>query len=157
MSYITSSKIIDILEEAGAPIQSAMIADSDFKVPTKKWFTGDFSTSLSKFFKSLKLVNSKGNWVYVSQTNDCDNAATGAGFFAQVLMFQTSLSQPDKQTFALPVGEFWFNLDNEKGRHAIIFAIVSKSLKLVFMEPQTRKEITLSKNEIKSCTYYRCG
>lgn len=145
---LSSTEIQSILNEIGVSSYISFFADGNYALPSENWIKEDYSLALYSYLSSFK----SSQWV--SEENDCDNFASMAFSFAQILHHNTP-KKLDKTSLAF--GEFWYVKDDNSG-HAINVVIVYSNegkYKVLFYEPQTQKTIILSKEEIKSCTFYR--
>ncbi len=125
--------------------------DTEYALPTRKWFTDAFPDELLKFYRKNKLVRyswSKRSYSYryVRLSNDCDDAARQAAVCAHMMNFK------DGKKKSIAVGEFAYISSN--GPHSVICAVL-RGGKLAFLEPQTWKPIRLIQMEIQSCSFYR--
>lgn len=131
-----------MLLSLGINIPNCHFTDSTYLKPTKKWLLGSFS----KTFKKKVFGWSLWKW---KPSFDCDNFSTLFYSFAQVCHAKSINNDIE----GLTVGEFWYK-DKNSGYHAINICIV-ENREIIFIEPQTCKEKTLTEEEIKSCTYCR--
>ena len=142
---ITSQQLQEFLTESGIQPFTVLIADDNYSLPDPQWILNDFANALRSFQLAMETAT------YMPEKNDCDNFTRGAAYFADVLHSRTR----DVQT-AICFGEFWYTLD-AGGGHAINIAVVKNGdvMELMFFEPQTLMQLTLSKTEIESCYAYR--
>lgn len=146
---MTQAELIDFMSKRGAMPMAFLAADSEYAHPTENWFYGSFASALKTLFFQLNLT------LWKAEENDCDDFARLAAAFAQSLHARTKSKRPGT---ALAVGEFWYDRSSPDGpqAHAVNCAIVyDGDYKLLFLEPQTQKRITLSQQEIASCSAYR--
>lgn len=121
-----------------------LTADRYYAVPTLQWFVNIFPGEWSRFAES-ELIGP-----YIIDSNDCDDWARGAAFFAQMLHSRS------KHPNGLSVGEFWY--ESRNGPHAIVAAVCADGTNLViaFMEPQgVPRIIHLDRSEYGSCMMRR--
>jgi hypothetical protein len=122
-----------------------VISDAEYNLPSKDWVLNEFSNSFLSFLKFL------GADEYASEKNDCDDFSRLAACLAQILHHRTS----QEIKTGLAIGEFWYRIDSG-GAHAINFIIyLDTTPKIMFYEPQTRKEVFLSETEKQSCSFWR--
>lgn len=152
---IKADKVWDIIHAEGIYPQRQVCADEAFSLPTRKWFVADFAEALRIFYASLRNF-------YGKQSQDCDDWARGAAWFASFLHNRT---RPNLS--ALAVGEMWYNRDypvvgesagdsRVGGPHAIIFAVVKeRRYEVLFLEPQTSVQLFLTKSELQSVEMMR--
>lgn len=115
-------------------------ADDAFARPTLHWLQGAFWDAFQR-----------DRWEKVgtyTRKNDCDNWARAYAQLAQDCHAATAGNDAD----ALAVGEFWYVRD-AGGAHAIACAFVESGL--VWIEPQTGRDLLLSAAEFQSCTFVR--
>lgn len=122
-----------------APWVSLMCYDADYDRPTTKWLTNSFYT----WFKNTRWEGDLSKW---TRKNDCDNFARAFCTFAQDAH---ALSTGSAE--GLAVGEFCYvaNSARVKGPHAIVVAFTE--LGMIFIEPQTGEQITLTPEEKQTC------
>jgi hypothetical protein len=124
-------------------------ADAHYDLPAADWFIGSFAQSLHEALDALNLVR------YQPQSNDCDDYARMGASLAQLLHFHTR----PRGTTGLAVGEFWYQIRNMGGAHAICVAITRLSptspLQLMALEPQNQTPVILTPQEIQSCSFVR--
>lgn len=145
-----------VMGECGAgPWDGALVVDREYQHPSKDWFFGTFANAMQANLQSL------GVWDYAEQENDCDDFSAITRALAQVMNHRTGSEAGHEKGKALAVGEFLYTIggdtsDEAKG-HAINCAIILHEGKpsLVFMEPQTGKQVYLSEKEIQSCNFFR--
>lgn len=121
-----------VLEMGVPPWVPPFFYDISYAKPSKSW-----------------LLNTFGSWFFsrrgkYSRKNDCDNFARAFCVFCQDAHAETS--QPDE---AAAVGEFCYIRDDGTGAHALNLAFTDSGP--TFIEPQTCKEVTLTKHEISTC------
>lgn len=145
---LTSTQVENFMSSTNdITILTALETDEYYALPTLDWIKGDFSTAFASFKYQLAVSQWK------SQANDCDDFARFAAFFAQYLHHNT----PDKlSNTALGFGEFYY-FKTGQGWHAINVFMHREggSVKLGFYEPQTCQVISLSRQEMDSCVFYR--
>lgn len=157
MKIITNTQLRTVLDEADImPFAGGLIADASYVLPAENWVRTTFAAAHQVWIKSL------GADGWISETNDCDDHARGAAFFASLLHSKT----PKAPEAGLAFGEFWYVRADGAGAHAINAAVVptprspravagKSPFGLLFYEPQTFRLVTLTKQEIASCTGYR--
>jgi hypothetical protein len=88
------------------------------------------------------------NYSYSRDKNDCDDFAVAATVFAKF-----SFDKTHKIQYSILIGEFHYvRADGEN--HALNI-VIDENREVKFYEPQGWKEIYLSENEIKSCSFWR--
>lgn len=146
--YINSDEINFVMDKNGAVTLNVFFADSRYAMASEDWIINGYSKALNEFLYSFK----SNQWI--NEENDCDNFASMAFSFAQILHHNTINKL---QKTALAMGEFWY-IKKEGGGHAINVFIVwqnDENYKVIFYEPQWQKIIELTKEEIASVRYYR--
>lgn len=134
------------------PWDGSLVVDREYIHPTKDWFFGAFATAMQNNLRELGVAD------YTAEENDCDDFAAIARAMAQVMNHRTAGHERGK---ALAVGEFLYTIGGDTGDeakgHAINCAIILKDGKpvLVFMEPQTGRQVYLTEKEIQSCNFFR--
>lgn len=119
-----------------------MLYDSSYGCPTKDWLLKKFYP----WFKETRWQNDISRW---TRKNDCDNFAAAFHVYAQDAHALTT--QGDE---GLAVGIFCYfaNKPGLQGAHAINCAVVEND-ELIFIEPQTGEQYTLTQQEIDSCFF----
>lgn len=110
--------------------------EASYAIPTKKFLLNSFAQAYSKLLMGYQLDKWEDKW-------DCDD------FSNEFRMH--SIKSNEKSTNKIPgiaVCTVVYKIDNS-GWHMINGAIVDKN-EFIFIEPQTRKEVTLSDTEKKS-------
>ena len=146
--YINFDEINFVMDKVGAVTSNVFFADSRYAMASEDWIINGYSKALSEFLTSFK----SNEWI--NEENDCDNFASMAFSFSQILHHNT-LNKLQKT--ALAMGEFWY-IRKEGGGHAINVFIVwqnDDNYKVIFYEPQWQKVVELTKEEIASVRYYR--
>jgi len=118
------------------------VADKDYACPSFSWLR----RTLFPKYRSFKKKHDLDYW---KTSFDCDNHAVICFAMAQVFHHK----QFAKYAEAVAVGEIWYNA--KQGPHAINAAFIGKDKKLVFIEPQGPREITLTKKEQRSIWFAR--
>jgi len=129
--------------------------DAAFDCPSKDWLMGEYAKWFAKARWDLDVS------VYQSEINDCDDAAAAYRVGCQIANakrgWKNRLSQMFGRT-ALPnplaVAEIWYKT-KEGGGHAINMAYVNDPAECVFVEPQTGKEVQLTRKEMESIFFVR--
>ena len=142
---MTAEQLQSFLEGRGIWTAKCLIADDLYSLPTREWFLGKFARAFGRLLWAAKLV------AWIQNRFDCDDFARLAAALAGILHKLSS-----KQPTGLAVGEFWYQRAGGDN-HAIAVAIVEEAgdWDLVFMEPQTQRELKLTEEEIQSCIAYR--
>lgn len=127
--------------------QNTLVADSSYALPSKSWIENEFSNA----FKIFKNELQASNWS--TSSNDCDDFARFAAFFAQYLHHNT---QNKLQQTALAFGEFMYVKD-PSSPHAINVFLYreNNAVNIGFYEPQINAIVSLSQKEIKSAFFLR--
>lgn len=144
---MTAEEIQMFMGECGAsPFNGSLTPDREYMHPTKGWILGDFANALRVLLSELEQTT------YRIQSNDCDDFARLAAWFAQMLHNRTA---PTSEA-ALAFGEFYYVQDISRKGHAINCAIVMDDGKpsLIFFEPQSQEQVYLSEREIGTCEYF---
>lgn len=145
---ISSVELKTIMVKNKIYTPNAFIADVLYALPSENWIKHEYSSALYTFLTSFK----SSQWT--SEENDCDNFASMAFSFSQILHHNTS-NKLEKSSLAF--GEFWY-IQKNGGIHAInviIYWADENQYKLLFYEPQKQQVITLDEDEINSCFFYR--
>jgi hypothetical protein len=142
----TDLKVLLMTDLKVRPLSFGHVRDESYMLPSPDWFTDTFPAELKDFQFRNRQTSA------VPETNDCDDYARGAAWWAQRCHTR---SEGRRTHTALAVGEFCYD-DSTLGRHVIIFAIVrhAAAFRILFMEPQTGRMRDLSKTEIESCVYF---
>jgi hypothetical protein len=117
-----------------------IFSDDSFAIPTKRWLLEDFWV----WFYERRLELGLMKW---TRNNDCDNFARAYAQYAADCHALTS-----NQTEGLAVGEFYYR-PASGGGHAIVIALTDEGV--IFIEPQTGKQLQLTQEEISSCFFVR--
>jgi len=142
----------DLFENYGIPLEAIHICDKFYNLYTERWFYESYAGKLRGYFRKLKQVDWKGKWIYVTDSNDCEDAAIGGRAFASSYNRKSAKGT----TNGIPVGVFFYTSE-QWGRHAILCALLRKgkyhnSKRLYFMEPILRRRLNLTIKEVESCT-----
>lgn len=146
---LSKSQVNDFLGDTNKviPMDGAVAADAEYALPTLGWIKGDFSSAFNSFKFQL------GNSQWHSESNDCDDFARFAAFFAQYLHHNTTRKLANT---GLCFGEFWYVTTAGTGHAINVFLYrENEKVKLGFFEPQTGAVVNLTKQEIESCSFYR--
>lgn len=129
------------------PVLAGIQVDSAYVLPTLDWVKGSFSQA----FASFKFQLNNNQWK--SEENDCDDFARFGAFFAQYLHHNT----PNKiKNTSLCFGEFGYQKKDLSGHAINVFLYREKGkVNVGFYEPQTCEVITLTKEEVSTCQFYR--
>lgn len=141
---INNYDVVQLFRDRDVNMYALFVLDTTYAIPKKDWFLVDFSMALSDF-RATFLNTYQKEWA------DCDNFSSMAFFLAQALNASTRGVKDQLSVF-----EFAYTRRDGEG-HAIIGCIVWEEgeHRLVFMEPQTSKELKLNIEEIKSCRFCR--
>jgi hypothetical protein len=123
---------------------SPVLVDVNYVCPTRKWVKKYYSWYLNLCW-DLGL-----SW---SPDHDCDNFARLAAAYAQIAHFTTEWKGPGMKPEGLAFGEYFYIRENVSP-HAINLVLVANA-EPSWWEPQTGKELKLTKREIESCSYVR--
>ena len=128
-----------------------MLPDRAYRIPTKKWFRKSFVVDLEYLQVTLDYLDWEYKWIYRPESGDCDNAAVSG-----LCCAQWCNSKSTGRT-SIPVAEIHYTQTkrNVQIQHAINLCVCGRNKDILFMEPQTRRIITLKKYEIKSIVYCR--
>jgi len=140
---LTSKQIRDIVrKELGH--SNVFLTDTDYVVPNKYWLLNDFYRLFRKNLKQNNLYTWK-------KFHDCDNKSFKYWQFANDCHAMTMMLR-EKQGLTvyegIAIGVLFFMQNNDFG-HAINF-IITKDLKMEFIEPQNGQILKLSSSEKKS-------
>jgi hypothetical protein len=128
------------LNNLGANPQTFTPFDSNYQCPSKAWVLDVFSDSLNRSLYALGLVSWK------TEAWDCDKFARLAAVLGAIEHART----PWREQAALALGVFCYV--PAAGPHAINFAVVDPhTMEIVWLEPQTQKEVKLTEDEIGTC------
>lgn len=144
---ITSPELRSFLRTKNVLPNQELIADAKYVLPAKSWIEVEFSRALERFYDALKVA------YWLDESNDCDDFARGAAYFAQLLHARTR-RYPGT---ALAFGEFWY-LQKSGGGHAINFFLYKDpdgALQVGYYEPQTRQVVELDPDETRYCLGFR--
>lgn len=139
---ITVNQFYKIMMDADINPLRASILDSQYVEPIKSWIEDEFSAALENNLRALGLLQ------WVPEAWDCDKYARLAWAFA-VVDYARNRTHPEA---GFAFGVFCYELDNDKGGHAINFFISNGQI--MFYEPQLRKIVQLSETERQSCFCY---
>ncbi|HEY1109137.1 MAG TPA: hypothetical protein VGE76_10910 [Opitutaceae bacterium] len=117
--------------------------DEGYAVPTRDWLLGPFWA----WFQKDRWARGLTKW---ERRNDCDNFARA---YAQAAQDCHALSNGSDQE-GVAVGEFFYT-QAKGGGHAIVAAFVDSPARLIFIEPQTGREVTLTPEEQASAFFVR--
>lgn len=123
------------------------IRDSIYAPWTSDFIEGEFSQALGPFMRETV-------GPYVAEEADCDDFADAAAFYARL----THRRSPDRPLrTAVLFGEFYYR-QRSGIKHAInpYLTLVENRWMLGFYEPQLLRTISLSPDEIRSCTNHDC-
>ncbi|MDX1951517.1 MAG: hypothetical protein SFY81_04995 [Verrucomicrobiota bacterium] len=149
MIILSKNQLEALLDANGIYAENALILDSQYALPTKRWLLNEFAVALRNWYFSLGLSG------YTAGSNDCENFARGAAFYAD-LAHRNSSRKNGVETTGLAFGEFWYRQRDGKGGHAINIAIVAEGKpEIIFFEPQTQQQVPLIQQEIAPCIGYR--
>lgn len=115
-------------------------SDETYAIPTRRWLLEDFWA----WFYERRLELGLMKW---TRNNDCDNFARAYAQYAADCHALTS-----DQTEGLAVGEFYYR-QASGGGHAIVIALTDVGV--IYIEPQTGKQLELTQEEIGSCFFVR--
>ena len=154
MTTITAKEIIDSIRQY-APNAVTLCPDRVYDRPAKDWFLrGEFYKWFQKHAWDLGLT------VYMDEINDCDDMAAQFRLGAQILNSKRVWKDRLKKLFGrvpqpnpLAVGEIWYT--KMGGVKHACNAVFTDEQVLVFIEPQSMKEIHLSKFELESIRFAR--
>jgi hypothetical protein len=143
---VTNQQLCNFLSERGIDRDVVMVRDARYVFPAKWWLFGKFADDLGE----MRLQFGLEKWR--PEDGDCDDFAELACFYARFLHRRTW--NPGEERAAIAFGEFDYCREGlVQNGHAINCAIVFENgaPRLVFMEPQSGKEVDLSQEEICSC------
>lgn len=120
--------------------------DENYVHPDRAWFFGPFARAVMNNVRNLGLDK------WHKDANDCDKFSRRVSQWARDAW---ALTNPDSES-GIAVADFLYTPDGSKTGHAIVCAVVyiSGLPKLLFMEPQSGQEITLSPQEKRLCLGY---
>lgn len=138
------------VRQAGIPKEATYIYGDDVYVkPSSNWVTRDLAGVLRTEFFELGILSPVASAHAGSQgAFDCDDFADGAAFHAQVLA-RSALGSKAGVVF----GVVYYTKEG-LGRHAVNFSVTADA-GVIFFEPQTLQEITLTPVERASVTFWR--
>lgn len=131
---------------------SFLLLDSEYSLPDSNWLTTDFANFYLDFISKI------GVWQWVENVMDCDKFTrlyTTLAWMCHVVYSagksKELLTKALKTGFA--VGLFVYRPDNADGAHMISigFERIEGKLQHFFIEPQTRKKVSLTETELCSC------
>lgn len=126
--------------EAGLTKAKVHFTDANYALPTSKWLL----TSFYDYFLKWLSQNDLTEW---RLKFDCDNFACLYYAFAHACH-----TKSNRKEEGIAVGEMWYEPGNG-GAHAINIACTEKGV--IYIEPQTGKEVELTEPEKESCWFIR--
>lgn len=138
------------VRRVGVPKAATHIAaDETYVMPPREWVTRDLAALLRREFYALGILSPVAS-AYGGPVGafDCDDFADGAAFYAQATA-RTGLKTPAGVVF----GVLYYTRDTG-GRHALNFSLTHDA-GVIFFEPQTLREVSLSATEIASVDFWR--
>jgi len=137
-------KITLLLGQHGIRPQYPIFADRDYLLPDKRWLLGDAADAWRDVKERLGVA------AYKAGSNDCDNFTRLWVAWMQILHHRTLGAETGT---ALAVGEFWYQSETLGGPHdtGVFIYAEDGDLKVGFFEPQTEKQIFLSRDEQTTC------
>jgi hypothetical protein len=131
--------------------QLPVFADTRYRYPEPNWFFGKFASEFGRFCDG---IDNRSWWQKLTQSwfsphkFDCDDFASGARWFAQVLNRRDNVGEG-----ALAVAEFWYYRGGRPDdEHSIVMAMFAPD-SVGFLEPQSRQQVFIAPDE--KCTWYR--
>lgn len=121
----------------------APLADASYALPKLGYLLGPYASWFREALGKLGAAD------YMPESGDCDDFADLYATLARIAHRRTSGSKGT----ALAIGVLYYTQD-KGGGHAIN-AAVTPDFGLVFIEPQTGKQVFLSPTELKSATHLR--
>ena len=142
-----AEQIYEILATAGIQPEAIRLRDNAYVLFDRTWLEKIFEPAFRKFLENLDAQT------YVAESNDCDDFADCAAWYARRLHAQFNKSG----TAAAAFGTFSYVIEKDGGGHCINFAIIAGSAgaELEFLEPQTGLRVDLTPGEIASCSEAR--
>lgn len=156
MDAIAQSELERILVDRGIPLESQILLKEEYALMSDDYVTLDLPEDFSRFLGTLKMTD------YNVKDNNCVNFSLLAVAFANIINHETLT--PNKPEGGADLGLFGYHISNENGfmsehvgeDHAItiwVFRNLNEDkFEVKFWEPQLRQEVTLTDEEIKSCT-----
>jgi hypothetical protein len=140
---MTGQQLTQLLAARGAQPLDLVLCDEEYVSPGKTWLRGSFADTLQGNLKALGLSDWK------PEAFDCDKFARLAWAFATIDHART----PGRPAAGLAFGIFMYQPDGfTSGGHAINVVICGANAEdILFFEPQTQREVTLTQEEIESC------
>jgi hypothetical protein len=140
-SALVETQIRAYVGEAGT---WAFTPDSSYAVVNSAWLPGFFERWKADLF-AKDVVGWEGRF-------DCNKFASSYCAAAQLEFYRDKWGTRSPGQ-ALAVGEVWYQPDRSPTGHAIVTAITERGV--LFIEPQTGREVRLSKAELASITFKR--
>ena len=132
------------------PYGTFLASDATYAVPTKRWLLDVYGPFYRKWTFDHDLLNWRDVW-------DCDDFAALYRILASACHAKTNEGLFKERKQGLAVGEFSYRRidlkNNTSVNHALNVALTDEGL--VFIEPQTMMEATLSEDDIRSCWFMR--
>jgi hypothetical protein len=155
---VTSDHLHNFLLERDIPLFALSLLDNRYVLPSRAWVFGAFAEAFATMRQQFELQ------AWEADRADCDDFADLAAWYAHFLRRidfnlerkrARDLNDPPADG-AIAFGTFSY-IDEEIGAHMINFAIIHESGRadIVFIEPQTGKQVDLSQGEICSCQEIR--
>jgi hypothetical protein len=149
---VSQDDICTLLSDIGAGnVFSYNIRDDKYEVIPEGYIEGEFTTLFGNKLKT------SGSELFASEENDCDDFTISA----LDLMATLHRQNPARVMHSsIAFGEFYYHQDKSKNPntgHAINVAIVDTKggRKVLFYDPQEKRVVHLSKQEIQSCYFWR--
>lgn len=112
--------------------------DDTYAIPTKEWVLGEYALFYKSFLERMGTPGWRDDF-------DCDNFA--AVFWT---MAQCGHARAMTKKQGIAIGMFGYQPDGAAAGHAINVAVTDKGV--IFVEPQSCKEVFLTKTEALSCS-----
>lgn len=138
---MTSAEIRSQVLEAGFKNACIFITDADYARPTTNFLTGKFYNFYKNWLSEHNIDTWQAKW-------DCDNFSSTYYTFTQICHANAGRNEQ-----GISVGEFFYKIGGNGTGHAINIAVTEKGV--IFIEPQTGKEVGLSEEEMLSCPLVR--
>jgi len=141
-----ASQVFETLANAGIQAEAISLRDQNYALFDRAWLAQIFAPALAQFFQNL------GDATYVGESNDCDDFADGAAFYARYLHHIAGRADATSPAF----GTFTYMQASGEG-HCLNCLIVSGAdgVELIFFEPQTGQFVALTSAESAGCTEAR--
>jgi hypothetical protein len=150
-----SPKEIRAAFAALAPELFVHVPDREYDCPSREWLMDKYT----EWF--ITQQHKMGVQKYVDDCNDCDDYASRYRVGVQIFNSKRVWSHVLKKLVGLmpdacpiAVGEIWYK-KAVGTKHAINCAFVNEDRELIFIEPQKRKQISLTKGELNSIFFVR--